>query len=724
MAFRNVNRRRHIGLQQLSSLASIGRTLLGPVKSYKFIVDVSTSESVLTCSAVRLLESLDLTSAVGQLLNETIQAQNKEYKTGMTTLLFLVGAWSSAVLECLQQNVPFSLIVSVMSEGLNSCSEKVQCLQLSVHDLYKGPDSVPIHFSSSCLGPQIIENKTSSIGSNSFLNPLVHIPKEVPVSKEESIPEGLHSHQASSCDPHNRCLNSHLCTTNYITPLLDEPVGNKTMPAVPGSSLITSSCNKRTRLTHSRYFNIPGKSHCSLQVDNFGGPPTGPAACPYEFNDFGQLAMALSHGNQSSMKLVQDIVRCQQQVADHTGSSQFNIAEVVTCCLPGLSEHYSCVCPGYITLVSPEKVAVIKQLQDRPLQILLVDGDLTEKYRHLGFNRPSNVRIISENVGLQESSSESLWINCALDILIQAKVNLVLVKGNVCESLMERCILNNILIINPVTHNVLHAFGKGTGVQLVTYLSQVNSHCVGSGVWVDFWRTGDLSTMELDNKVPISIKAEGIHLVTAVLSSTVTAKMQVTEDHFWTCAYRLHHALTDQKVFPGGGAVELLCLSHLKKLEEQSLKQADKKLSGDFYMSSCWLTKSFTQYKPVVLKALASGWHQYLLRLMCNTAHYASEFEVSTSIEHHLKKAADCGSPSAYILKEFNKGDKVMVDFGLSTKPEEAVKIYDNVTPKVEAWRRALDLVLLVLQTDAEIITGPKRNQLLNSHVSSEFIFL
>uniref|UniRef100_A0A8C0IQJ3 Bardet-Biedl syndrome 12 n=1 Tax=Chelonoidis abingdonii TaxID=106734 RepID=A0A8C0IQJ3_CHEAB len=684
MAFRNMNRRCHIGLQQLSSLASIGRTFLGPVKSYKFIVDESTSESILTCSAVRLLESLDLTSAVGQLLNETIQAQNKEYKTGMTTLLFLVGAWSSAVLECLQQNVPFSLIVSVMSEGLNSCSEKVQCLQLSVHNLYKGPNSVPIHFTSS----------------------------------------SLHSHQASPCDPHNRCLNLHVCPTDYITPSLVEPVGNKTMPAVPGSSLIASSYIKRTRLTHSRYFNTPGKKHCSLQVDNFGGPPTGPAAYPYEFNDFGQLAMALSHGNQSSMKLVQDIVRCQQEVADHTGSSQFNIAEVVTCCLPGLSEHYSCVCPGYITLVSPEKATVTKQLQDRPLQILLVDGDLTEKYRHLGFNRPSNVRTISENVGLQESSSESLWINCVLDILIQAKVNLVLVKGNVCESLMERCILNNILIINPVTLNVLHAFGKGTGVQLVTYLSQVNSYCVGSSVWVDFWRTGDLSTMELDNKVPISIKAEGIHLVTAVLSSTVSSKMQITEDQFWTCAYRLHHALTDQKVFPGGGAVELLCLSHLKKLEEQSLKQPDKKPSEDFYMSSCWLTKSLTQYKPVVLKALASGWHQYLSRVICNTAHYASEFEASASIEHHLKKAADYCSPSAYILKEFNKRDKLMVDFGLSTKPEEAVKIYDNVTPKVEAWRRALDLVLLVLQTDAEIITGPKRNQLLNSHVSSEFIFL
>ncbi|KTG38624.1 hypothetical protein cypCar_00029967 [Cyprinus carpio] len=32
--------------------------------------------------------------------------------------------------------------------------------------------------------------------------------------------------------------------------------------------------------------------------------------------------------------------------------------------------------------------------------------------------------------------------------------------------------------------------------------------------------------------------------------------------------------------------------------------------------------------------------------------------------------------------------------------------VYDNLTVKSEAWRRALDLVFLVLQSDTEIITG------------------
>uniref|UniRef100_A0A8D0HNA9 Bardet-Biedl syndrome 12 n=1 Tax=Sphenodon punctatus TaxID=8508 RepID=A0A8D0HNA9_SPHPU len=657
MAFKKVNSRRHIGLQQLLSLASTGRTLLGPTKACKFIVDESTHESVLTCSAVRLLENLDASSAAGQLLHGTIQAQHKDYKTGMTTLLFLVGAWSNAVLDCLQQNIPLSVIVSVMSEGLDSCIAKVQCLQIPTHHLYLRPDSVRIEGNDKTTR---LEHSLSELGGNEM----------------------------------------------------------------PESRLVTSNYSKKMRLTHSRHFNTLGKSHCLPNQPNlFQGHLTGPATDSYECGNLGQLAMSLSHGYRSSMKLVQDIVRCQQQSAEkvsdnHTGYIQLNISEVVTCCLPGLSERYSCACQGYVTLISPEKAAVTKQLQDKPLQIILVDGDLTERYRHLGFNRPSNVRMVSEGVHIPENSLIS-WINCMLDTLIQSKVNLILVRGNVCENLMEKCILNKILIINPVTRNVLQAFGEVTGAEPVTYLTQMNEHCVGNGAFVNLWRTGQLTTVEVGNDVPISIKAPGIPLVTAVLSSPIAAKMQAVEDQFWTCAYRLHHAWADQAVFLGGGAVELLCLSHLQKLEKQSLKSM-----GECHNTSPWLAGSLAHYEPTVLKALASGWAQYLSAVMCNTANCASAFEATTSIQHHLNRAAACGSSSAYILEEFSNGDKDVAGTDHASKPGEVLKTYDNVTAKVEAWRRALDLVMLVLQTDAEIITDPKRNQLLNSQESSEYMFL
>ncbi|XP_013807356.2 Bardet-Biedl syndrome 12 protein [Apteryx mantelli] len=714
MAFREVNARRHVGLQQLSALALAGRTLLGPMKSYKFVVDESTNQSVLTCSAVRLIESLDLSSAAGQLLNETIQAQNKEFKTGMSTLLFLVGAWSNAVLECLQQNVPVSVIVSVMSEGLNSCCEKVQCLQLSIPDVNKG-------LCSSSVRTNIFENKTSQIRSNSFLNPQVCFQKGISTSEEAAVPRNTHSYPEDSCNFSNSCLFSTLTGFGSIASLV-KPVDGKSKSVISGSGVMTSSCNKK-KLSHSRYFNTLAKSNFSSQLGNSEGCLSGQSAYPCECNDFGHLAMALSHGNQTSTKLLQNIVAYQQQRAECSGSSQFNITEIVTCCLLGLPESYSCVCSGFITLVSPEQATVIKYLQDKPLWILLMDGDLTEHYRHLGFNRSRNVRTILEHPSLQEGRSGDLWLSSVLDILKYFEVNLILVKGNVCEKLMERCITNNILVIGSVSHNVLRAFGEGCGAQPVSYLTQLDARYLGSGGQVELWRACDGRAMELGELVPVRIKVQGIPLLTAMLTTTVASKMQLIEDQFWTFVYRLHHALNEGKVFLGGGAVELLCLSHIQMLAEQSLKPASTNAEKEFHSPS-WLAAASTEYKSVVLQALASGWNRYLSVVLCNTAKVASGFEAYTLIKCHLKKAADCGSPSAYILKEFRRGGMVQGSSDPFTDPGEGLNVYDNVTAKMEAWRRALDLVLLVLQTDAEIITGPRRNQLLNSYVSSEFMFL
>ncbi|NXP22344.1 BBS12 protein, partial [Scytalopus superciliaris] len=709
MAFRDVNARRHIGLQQLSSLASTGRTLLGPMKSHKFIVDESTNQSTLICSAARLIESLDLTTAAGQLLNETIQAQNKEFKTGMSTLLFLVGAWSNAVVECLQQNVPVSAIVSVMSEGLSSCCERVQCLQISIHDVKK-------ELCSSRVQPNAFKSKACQAECDSLLNPqdLLYFQKDIS-TPEEVIPINSCSHQGDYYN-FNKRLVSPLVGFGPGASLV-KPAGDKSSSMISRSGVISSSCVKQ-KLTHSRHFTTLGKSPFSSQKASFQGPSADPCECC----GLGHLALALSRGNQTDVKLLQSIAAYQQERAEFKGSSQLNIAEIVTCSLLGLPESYSCVSPGFVTSVSPEQARVIKHFEDKPLRILLVDGDLTEQYRHLGFNRPHNVRTILEHPNLQAGRTEDTWLSRMLDILESFEVNLVLVKGNVCANLMDRCIASRILVIGAVPRDALCAFGEVTGAQAVTYLTQVNASCVGSGARAEPWEAGDGRAMGLGELVPVRVHARGAPLLTAVLTTAVASKGQLLQDQFWTLVYRLHHALNDGKVFPGGGAVELLCLSHIQALAEQSVPSANKNAGKEF--PSPWLAGPVAEYKSLVLQALASGWKQYLSVLMCNMAKAPSELEACALVEHHLKEAAGCGSPSAYILELFRRGDVLGGGSGPLAEHGEGLRVYDNVAAKTEAWRRALDLVLLVLQTDAEIITGRKRNQLLNSPMSSEFMFL
>ncbi|XP_033016417.1 Bardet-Biedl syndrome 12 protein isoform X2 [Lacerta agilis] len=737
MAFRNMNRKRHIGLQQLSALASTGTTFLGPVKSSKFIVDECTPGGVLVCSTVRLLESLDLTSAVGQLLNEAIQAQNKEYRTGTTTLLFLVSIWSKAVLECLQQGVPLSIVVAEMFEGLNSCIEHMQCLTLSLHNMQQRLYDIPIKcddiasndICSGTAGRQVIEMKTPDTKSyNSYFTLLEHPYDYAQVSEKES--EIATIQEANACNCQGKCACSGVLTAGSTVSSLGKSVGTScgftVCKTVSQKSCGFQSCplgasgrKKMSKVTRfSRHLSSIKESPSLQQTNQL-------AKCTKHFNglsDLGQLAMSLSHGNWHAMKLVQDILRCQLQTAIRMADVhpfQFNISEVVTCCLPGMSESHSCVCPGYITLLHPEKAAVAKQLQDRPLRIILADGDLSKTYHHLGFNRSQNVRMFLESPDAEDNSSR-LWVNSMLDILIQSRVNLILVRGNTSASLEERCLLNNIVTINGVADNVLKAFSDVTRADRVTYLTQVNEHCIGEGVCLNLCGALNLSWVGLDGQIPVALTAKGIHLITAVLSCPVISKMQAIEDQFWTCAHRVRHALLDQAVFPGGGTVELLCLSYLENLEKAAKNSREEGL----HAGHSWLAETSKQYKALVLNALSRGWHQYICTVMCNTADSASELEASTFIQQHLRKAALSGLPSTYLLDEFKKGKMGTASPEHGGTFEKPLEVYDNITAKMEAWRRALDLVLLVLQTDAEIITGPKRDQLLKSQASSEFMFL
>ncbi|XP_043758291.1 Bardet-Biedl syndrome 12 protein [Cervus elaphus] len=709
MDCRVINKRRHTGLQQLSSFAETGRTFLGPVKSSKFIIDEECHESVLISSAVRLLESLDLTSAVGQLLSEAIQAQNKTYRTGTSTLLFLAGAWSSAAEECLHLGVPISLIVSVMSEGLNSCIEEVESLQVPVH-------SVCDH----------IDSTETFSGLSVSLDPSLHIPSGTGLVQKEHDLKDVASQLLAFCRLSGRPVKSPQLSRLQARFEADENT-SQTPQTLKNNLLADTRCRKSV-LTHSRHFSRTDHHQWISKPGEFLEQLSAAAPKTYRCSDLAELEVGLSHGDPSSMRLVAEAVRLQHQNAGmrrggHTVLLPFDISRIFTCCLPGLPDTLSCVCPGYITVLSMSSATLIKELQNQPVRIVLVEGDLTENYRHLGFNKPTNIKTVSESVKVQQDSSEELWTDHVLQVLIKFNVNLVLARGNVSECLAEKCADGKRLVIESVPESVLQAFAEASGAVQVAYITHMNENCVGSGVSVTTWRSVPSDTVDGISRMTVVLKTEGINLVTVVLTSPVTAQMQTKEDRFWTCASRLYYALKEQKVFPGGGAVELLCLTHLQSLAGQSVNKGNQGCSGWLHNTSSWLASSAALYRPTVLKSLADGWHRYLSTLLRNTAVYSSDSEAATSIQRHLQNAVDSGSPSSYILNEYSKLNSVILNSGVSDKLEPIPRVYDVVTPKIEAWRRALDLVLLVLQTDSEIITGLAHTQK-SSQESEGFLFL
>ncbi|KAL1261596.1 hypothetical protein QQF64_006861 [Cirrhinus molitorella] len=554
-----VAQRRHIGLQQLEAIAATTHGFLGPNKRPKFMQDEDSRDAVLVSSCSRLLERIELDGSIGQLLHETVQAQQKIFHSGTGTLVFLAGVWSRVALECLNRGITVLDIKTAMRKGLEVCLKVCKQSAVSVEELKE-------HKPTSAFKSEIQETKLQNMD-------------------------------------------------------------------------VKLSQNLKLTLKHSRHFN----SH-DAQTEN----------TQTALNDVTRIAQAVSHGCDSSMRLVLKACKLQPKNAQN-----MDIQKLVTCLIPSLSEEKSHVLHGFVTLLSVEQASVVRHLQAQALNIALVNGDLCDKYRHVGFNRLGNVVHITDCADMPSVSLEERWMEDVLRKLHEFSIDVVLVSGMANVKLKDRVFGANVLVIEGVKTSILKEFSICTGAVLVSYITQIDESCVGRGVTLGPWR--DFSENDL---IMVSIVTAGTSLVTAVICSSVPAKLQSLEDQFWSCAYRLHQALADGKVLRGAGAVELLCIQQLHQSKQTEMENP---------------------HEGVVLELMAEAWMDYVSTLMLNSGSVGSKAEAWTAIAHQMRLHIN--------------GEAV-------AQGVDGISVYDNVTVKSEAWRRALDLVFLVLQSDTEIITG------------------
>ncbi|XP_034038067.1 Bardet-Biedl syndrome 12 protein [Thalassophryne amazonica] len=605
--------RQHVGLQKLSGLAGIAHSSLGPNKSYKFIQDDASGESSLACSCFRILENLELICAVGQLVYETIQAHQKVYHSGSGSMLFLAGAWSRVMLECLDRGISVAHIMSAMSEGMDICLNV--CRKYSI------------------------------------------------------LTDGL------NCTVDGQGLNDNL----LMKPIVQAPCALFLLDGTAGAE--KTSKQRRVKLSHSRHFyEVMSENVCTM-------PKSGP--CEPASPDIAHLAEGLSHGCADMMHLVIKVSKIQSENCQHF---TFDVTKVVSCLMPGLPEEHACVFPGCIVLTSSEQASVAEHFKEQNLKVSLIHGDLSDTYRHPGYSAPKGIRRVCDQL---DSRKEEDWMEGVLTHLLRLDVNVVLASGVACEKLVEHCCRHCILVVQKVKMSVLKAFADATGAAVVRYATQLNDRCVGIGVNVAVWR--DFSSK---SSTVVNISTCGSSgLVTVIITSCVHSKALALEDQFWACAYRLHHALKEKALLPGAGVTELLCVSHLQKHAEHLVKpHADGKDAASLYTAT-------------VLHLMADALIDYISTMMVNTGNF-SKVRARTVLSQHLEDCDGDLSLAGKFSQLFLEGHKQ--DSFLSSEMKScsvpAVKVYDNMSIKQEVWRKALDVVFLVLQTDAEVITGVDPN--------------
>ncbi|KAM8847803.1 chaperonin-containing T-complex member BBS12 [Synchiropus picturatus] len=384
--------------------------------------------------------------------------------------------------------------------------------------------------------------------------------------------------------------------------------------------------------------------------------------------DVAHVAEGLSHGCPEGMKLVMEASLTQKK---RDQEKVFDVSKVLTCVLSGSPEEQSRVTPGCVVPLHPDLTALAHCLRGRRLKVALIDGDLFHNYRHLGFHRLKGVeRVCDKSATL---SDEEQWMKRLLNLLLALGVGVVLVSGLVSDVVVQHLSRHQILAVGKV--NVLEEFGSATGAIAVSYIHQLSQRCVGDGVQLDMW-----SGVRSDERTLVNIyTCRRTALVSVVVTGLLPGKLQSLEDRFWACGYRLHHALMDAAVLPGAGVPELLCVHELHQLADPHNKA----------------NTANNPYRGVVFHLTADALLDYTSTVMQN-AGGVSKVLARTTLN---QKLLDYQRSLDVSLLSVDLGDK-----------NPPTKVYDNLRVKLEVWRRALDLVLLVLQTDTEIITSVEQS--------------
>ncbi|KAM7417177.1 hypothetical protein PAMA_017019 [Pampus argenteus] len=466
------------------------------------------------------------------------------------------------------------------------------------------------------------------------------------------------------------------------------------------SNLHTFNTSGQRKVKLSRHF-------CETKSEDVS---TATQAHQPKLPDIAHIAEGLSHGCVEAMNLAVEASQMQSKRNEqHIRRSTFDVTKVMTCVLPGLPEKHACVLPGCVVLLHDEQAAVAHHLKEQHVKVALINGDLSDTYHHLGFKRPTGIQRVSDPSDLSNLSKDEEWLEKVMTLLLNLEVNLILITGLATEKVIQRCCRHHILVVEKVKVSILKVFANASGAVPVTYTSQLSKHCVGAGIKVVIWR--DLRSNERKSSTAVNISTSAnTTLVTVILTSCVDGKLQALEDQFWACAYRLHHALKDEALLPGAGVTEMLCIRHLKKQAEQHVKHC-RDMKADTSVKQTKAGTAANPYRAEVLHLMTEGLIDYISTVMVNTGGI-SKVKARTAVSQQLQDCNESLDTAAKLSQLFLEGETEDDAVSSAKKSGEAaaVKIYDNLCVKQEAWRKALDLVFLVLQTDAEVITRVKQN--------------
>ena len=225
-----------------------------------------------------------------------------------------------------------------------------------------------------------------------------------------------------------------------------------------------------------------------------------------------KLGELLSHGKEQEMNLAIEVVKHLFRSSGKTSLEDFTVHlnMVHTELILGPSGSFCRVINGLLLENKAEfqiRAARSSVGEGEDLRsIALINGDITESFRHLGLGEELQMnKIIHGETDFEQSfvNEEKDWFHRVTGILTVLDVGILVAKGTVQVSILDYCLSHNIIVLQNVVYSKLLLLSFATKAALVTYITDLRAQDVGRPVNIETYELGWMPVIVRRKKDPL-----------------------------------------------------------------------------------------------------------------------------------------------------------------------------------------------------------------------------
>ncbi|XP_060067630.1 uncharacterized protein LOC132547841 [Ylistrum balloti] len=292
------------------------------------------------------------------------------------------------------------------------------------------------------------------------------------------------------------------------------------------------------------------------------------------------VARSLSHCDEDMMDILVEAAMSQWRTegCQDLRSQARLTSDLLYCCVTLGPFPTSRLVSGVIMAAEVANLPLVHQYKDRPLNAIMINGDIKPNYHHIGYKQTLEVQKTMTALDFLHTDKQSSWLNNVEDILHQFSVMCLLVRGSVCDEVKVMCETLGVIAIENVPYKALQVMCAATVTSMTTYLTEVNKTSVCSSISLDIYTDKWMMGCEANF---VNVACNNTPVQTCVITHPTRGGGDLMEQDYWRCANILSSLLSSRYVLPGAGKTEELCSQALssKSGKNRVCGMCDKSLS-------------------------------------------------------------------------------------------------------------------------------------------------